>query len=30
MTELEKAGVCTPEVRRMRAQELEQDIKEVG
>ena len=30
MAELEKAGVCTPEVRRQRARELEQDIQEVG
>jgi hypothetical protein len=30
MKELEKAGVCTPEVRKLRVQELEEDIREAG
>jgi hypothetical protein len=30
MRELEKAGICTTEVRQLRSQELEEDIREVG
>ena len=30
MRELEKAGVCTAEVRQLRSKELEEDIREVG
>jgi hypothetical protein len=30
MAELEKAGICTPEVRRMRSVELDDNIKENG
>jgi len=30
MAELEKAGVCPAEVRRLRASELNQEIAEVG
>jgi hypothetical protein len=30
MRELEKAGICTAEVRRLRSRELEEDIREAG
>ena len=30
MRELEKAGICTAEVRQVRSKELAEDIREVG